>query len=74
MTSEESLRQINLLIGEHFSQFALVVVDYDDEMYFDYSSQHTAQALFKQAEEQFDDPIYWDDIEEIDEGDSWKHE
>lgn len=51
MSSEESLKRINQMIGEHFSQFALVVIDYEDEMHFEWSSQHTAQSLFEKGAE-----------------------
>lgn len=54
----DALNRIKDLIGEHFTNFAFVVVTEDGELFCDYRDRYVGKALFREAIEDMDsDPF-----------------
>ena len=53
-SQDEAVDRIRALMGEHFMNFAFVVMDDEGELYYDYANYRIGKMLFKDSLEDMD--------------------
>tara|TARA_R110002153_G_scaffold116194_2_gene259865 strand:- start:7517 stop:7768 length:252 start_codon:yes stop_codon:yes gene_type:complete len=73
---QEAFKRIKSVLGEHFDNFAFVILDEDGEIFYSFKNQIVGKALFAEAsreieeEAEFQTSYLWEDDEDSD-NDEW---
>jgi hypothetical protein len=76
IAEQEAFKRIKSVLGEHFDNFAFVVLDEEGEVFYGFKNQIVGKALFVEAskeietETDFETSYLWEDVDD-DESDEW---
>ena len=77
-TEQAAFKSIKSMLGEHFDNFAFVILDEEGDIYHSFKNSIVGKALFAEAvktmeeEEEFETNYFWEDDDN--EGEEWKRE
>ena len=77
IAEQEAFKRIKSMLGEHFDNFAFVVLDEEGEVFYSFKNQIVGKALFAEASREIEDEAeletsyLWEDDDD-NEGDEWQ--
>ena len=77
IAEQEAFKRIKSVLGEHFDNFAFVVLDEDGEVFYSFKNQIVGKALLAEAcreiedEAELETTYLWEDDDD-NEGDEWQ--